>query len=563
MRFIRTCLPLLLISSAGFAQLTQDQRESDFLHLAGIFAKNYGPYEWKRDTQNFDLLNAGPWLERVRNAKSDLDFYEVMVEYVASLNDAHDVYTLPTDFVARLNFSTDIYDGKVLVDSINRTRLPATEFPFRIGYELVSIDGVAVEDLLKQFAKYAVAANPRSTRRIAAAYLTSRFQQLMPHAVELGDVARVVMRRPDGNTESYGIPWTKVGLPLVNNGPVPTPGGSGAAIRGARIQGDDWRSTLRRFQRVAVSRRPDTVIGYGARTPIYTPPAGFEQRLGRVTTDVFFSGTFRAGGYRIGLLRIPDYEPADVNAALDQYINEIAYMQANTDGLIIDEMRNPGGYVDLANIYLQLLMPTNFRVIGFELRATSEWILSISSALEDAKAQGAPDNVIALYGQILKEIQEANASNRGRTGPLPLDDVTLDREPLVDSRGRVFAYTKPIMMLVDELSASGGDAFPAMFQDNKRGIVFGYRTMGAGGNVIGLNAGRYSEGFTTLTASLMNRGHDIVTPEYPAAPYVENIGVRPDIEVDYMTVDNLTQGGRPYVDAFVAAMIQHIQGGRQ
>jgi len=44
---------------------------------------------------------------------------------------------------ARLNFGVDIYDGQLLVDTINRSRLPAGEFPFVAGYELVSIDDAA------------------------------------------------------------------------------------------------------------------------------------------------------------------------------------------------------------------------------------------------------------------------------------------------------------------------------------------------------------------------------------------------------------------------------------
>jgi hypothetical protein len=57
----------------------------------------------------------------------------------------------------------------------------------------------------------------------------------------------------------------------------------------------------------------------------------------------------------------------------------------------------------------------------------------------------------------------------------------------------------------------------------------------------------------------MNRKNNIVTTDYPSAPYVENIGVRPDIVVDYMTVANLNQRGKPFVDAFVAAIIAEIE----
>ncbi len=50
-----------------------------------------------------------------------------------------------------------------------------------------------------------------------------------------------------------------------------------------------------------------------------------------------------------------------------------------------------------------------------------------------------------------------------------------------------------------------------------------------------------------------------MTTDYPTAPYVENIGVRPDVVVDYMTAANLNQRGKPFVDAFVAAIIAEIE----
>ena len=37
----------------------------------------------------FDLLNLTPWLRQIHDA-DDLDFQEVLIDYVASLNDAHD-----------------------------------------------------------------------------------------------------------------------------------------------------------------------------------------------------------------------------------------------------------------------------------------------------------------------------------------------------------------------------------------------------------------------------------------------------------------------------------------
>ena len=77
--------------------------------------------------------------------------------------------------------SLDIYDGKVLIDGINRALLPLAQFPFGIGDEIVSFDGQPVQQAIQSLRKYAVAANQRSTDRIAAARLVSRSQQIMPH----------------------------------------------------------------------------------------------------------------------------------------------------------------------------------------------------------------------------------------------------------------------------------------------------------------------------------------------------------------------------------------------
>ena len=78
--------------------------------------------------------------------------------------------------------------------------------------------------------------------------------------------------------------------------------------------------------------------------------------------------------------------------------------------------------------------------------------------------------------------------------------------------------------------------------------------MGAGGSVVSFNGPAFTESIFRVTVSLMNRGEVITTADFPPAPYVENIGVRPDIPMDYMTRANLLSGGAPFVQAFVQAI---------
>jgi hypothetical protein len=566
MKLIHALVLVAVMPAVAMAQLTIDQKVADFENIAGLYAKRYAPYEWKRDAVGFDLLNAAPWIDKILATEDDLDFYEVLSEYVSKLNDAHDVYALPANFQATLNFSVDIYDGKLLVDSINRTRLPATEFPFLVGYELVSIDLQPAKSLLQAFLRYSVAANRRSTSRLAAELLTFRVQQLMPHAADVPDISTVVFRRPDSQLETYQIPWVKSGLPLVAVGKYITPGGTTSTQSTAGDSPADeipaYLAPLIRLQNCRVPNR--TVVGFGSLTPIFAQslPLGFVRRLGS-TGDPFFSGVFEASGFRIGFIRIPNYSPTNTAAALTAFQNEIAYFQANTDGLVIDEMRNPGGSASYVNQLLSLVIPDRWRAIGFEIRATSDWVVQISSALEQAKAARAPQNIIDLLEMIKGAIVDANASFRGRTEPVPLDTATLDRQPLTDSQGNLLAYTKPLIVLTDEMSASAAEVFAAGIQDNGRGRLVGWRTMGAGGSVEAWEAGSYSLGSTSVTESLMNRGHDVFTGRhrkgsFPPAPYVENIGVRPDVRVDYMTSANLYHSGKPFVDAFVTAIVNQI-----
>ena len=571
----RTFVPFYSVLLAGIcsAQLTLDQKLLDFQTLAAVYAKNYAPYEWKLQTQGFDLLDIRPWLDQVRQTKTDLEFYDVMFQYVARLNDAHVVFELPSDFGAVLGFGVGLYDGKALIEGINRTLLPTNVYSFATGDEIVSLDGISSEELIQKFTPYNISANTRSTRAFAATMITSRHQMLYPRAHEIGDSATVVIRRSDGNLATYTIPWVKTGTPLLQEGPVPSPRGNRRAARAERNPGDPsseaYMEPLSALQWLGLpaSRNmsdSEALVGFGSRGPYYALPAGFVTRAGTKPTDFFFSGTFQAGGLNLGLIRFPNFDPFDPGTAVQQFEAEIRFMQANTDGLIIDDTRNPGGGVCYTQALLARLIPTRFRTTGSEIRATAHQIAGFSSALTAARSGGAPQWVIDLYTALLDAVKTAYAENRGLTGPLAVcAPNTLDIDPATDSNGNVIAYNKPLLVLVDELSTSAAEIFAAVIQDNGRGPLFGMRTMGAGGSFNrDFDSTIYSEGVSTVTQSLTTRRMPIVTTDFPTAPYIENIGVRPEIPYDYMTKENLVNSGRAFVQAFTQAMVDHVRAAR-
>lgn len=553
MKHLRIVSLILAAAAACPAQMTPGEKVLDFSQMAATYAMNYGPLQWKRDALNVDLLNIGDWLTKAMNTQDDLDFYELCVAYVANLNDAHDVFLLPSDFQAYLGFDVDIYDGKTIIEFIDRTQLLSSDFPFQIGDELLSLDGVSTQDLIKQFNNYAIAANPLSTSRFAASSITFRTQQVMPHAHVIPALSTVVINRRNGGTQSFSIPWLKSGTPLTIVGPVLPPFSNSAAKAAASSTQPDYMEPLMRLRNLRIRDRK-LVLGFGALKPVFALPDNFVVRMGTNRFDAFYTGTYQAQGLTIGYIRIPAFD----SFASRGFQTEINYMQQNTDGLVVDIMRNPGGDGCFAEDLLSRIMPNQFQTLGFEIRATRAWVAAFQQALQDARDLGAPAPIVRQYEKLLQQVTAAFLMPSGRTPPLPLCGTSLAVLSAMDKSGQVIAYTKPVMLLADEMSASAADFFAAVFQDNQRGPIFGMRTMGAGGNVQQFQVSTYSEGQATLTESLMHRKNPIVTPEYPTAPYVENIGVRPEIKQDYMTVDNLLNNGSTFVQAFTDAIVKLI-----
>jgi hypothetical protein len=95
---LRSLLLYLVLSFPALGQLAPEQKLLDFQMLAANFAKRYAFTEWKLDALRWDSLNLAPWLARVSQSQSDLEFFEICAEYVAKNQDGHTALILPSDF---------------------------------------------------------------------------------------------------------------------------------------------------------------------------------------------------------------------------------------------------------------------------------------------------------------------------------------------------------------------------------------------------------------------------------------------------------------------------------
>lgn len=549
---------------------------------------------------DFDLLKLQPWLAEVNASHDDLTFYDICVRYVASLQDSHDEFILPSFYEAYLPILADRYDGKVLIDFIDRTALPQQTYPFAIGDELISVDGKDVEDWVVSLGPYAAngQGNPVSRDRLAIATILDRYQGYYTFAnrVRPGDKGTIVVKSQNGNTATYVLPWVTIGIPFAAEGPVPNPGAkpfagktafSESPIKQPMRQIDQadknlWGlftgerpprevpsapKGLERIQRLQESSvfEPDHVLAgslvpFNGFFPAFAPPPGFKLRLGAKSTDEFVSGTFPVGGRTVGFIRIPSFSPLSRTNAINQFRAETIFFQQNTSGLVIDLMSNGGGNICYANNLVQFLSPQPFQALSARLRASEQWLLNFENILLNQQFKGLPQSDIDLTSDMIDEIQRAIGENRGLTDPIQAyapvglcgGSGGLLYSPARDAQGNNIAYTKPILLLTDNFTISSAEMFAAKLQDLNRVSVYGVRTDGGGGNVVGYNyaSGPYGEGSLRMTQSIMVRNHDISTPGLPSAPYIENIGIQPDFVADFKTKGNLLTGGQPFVTGF-------------
>ncbi|MCS7023619.1 MAG: S41 family peptidase [Bryobacteraceae bacterium] len=568
-----TAFPLVV-----WGQLTTAQRVQDFENLASLFVRRYAPANWKIESLGINLFETAPWLERVRAAKSDVEFLDICAEYVAQLQDGHSAFRTVSNFSANLGIAVDIYDGKVLIESIDRSRYPVNNFPIQVGDELVSLDGRPTEDWIQYFLKLRGGGTLRTARRMAADAITNRSQVFYPSASLVEDTSQVVIRNAQGELQSYTLTWRKTGRELRHLSPLPEVKISRFSVN-ATEEEPLYLRELRNWQTWAVAkdepllngepvltddgqiRERRWVLGWGARAPQWVFPAAynFQIRLGNQPQHVFYSGVFQVEGLRVGFLRIPNFAPSNTAAAVAQFNSEIDFFQANTDGLVVDVMRNTGGgCVGLE--YLAKLIPSEHTGFWEQFIPTLEFVNTAWQFWQTSQQLGAPRWVTETWRFYYEALQQGYASGRVLTGAFPVCGFTepfftpLERRP-----GQASAYRKPLIVLVDEFSVSFGDMFPAMIQDNRRGLIVGMRTGGWGGLSSLWRAGFYSESSTTLTRSLVVRASALETPGLPVSPYLENVGVEPDIELDYMTRENLLTRGRPFVDAFARIIAAHIR----
>ncbi|MGE0633073.1 MAG: protease-like activity factor CPAF [Pseudobdellovibrionaceae bacterium] len=530
---------MALPAFAGF-QMTTEEKLADFDQLNSQIEAHYGPKFYKKESIRLDLpaLRA-LYREEIAESKTNVEFYHAMVRFVAAFKDGHFNISIPTDTSVSLPILTDLVGGKVLIDSVDRAKLPVADFPFDRGDEVVAVDGEPVDITLNELSKYLYSGRDISIRRKAAMSVFVRTGKLFPMP-ENSKVSISVRRGTSDLVETATLEWKKTGTPIDETtrpmnrvlfmngiGPIKDYKMLSSKETWVELLGDE---RLERFYqcsgttRVAIPKDATVLI-----------------------RDPFVAYYHPTAKGNVGYLRIPHYLPPakpgsaepDYEGYFRRYEWVVSELEKNTVGLVIDQDHNCGGSVDYLHKIVSLFMSTPFQPMQFELRASKTEYLDYTNWI---KTSSTPDTIEFKNAMIVRDL----ILKTWKAGDFLTPKTSIDGETAIAPNP--VHYTKPIVMLIDEMSGSGGDAFPSLMQGLGRATLIGVATSGLGGHVNQMPSLNNSGMVIRMTQSLFYR---------PDGVAVENNGAVPDI--DYSpTRDDFMYEYKNYQQFYLKALLSKI-----
>lgn len=557
MRKILISLGLLLASSVALASSLVDKEamKRDLQFIAGVYRTGYAPTFWKEKHIGWNLEAEVEKAYAKIDGKADMkvqDYQVILKDFFRSTQDYHVGFSFYNTERASLPFQIKSAEGRYFIVFIDRQKLSEVAFPFQVGDEVVEMDGQPVEDVVKALVADSGTGVETTDRGIAELYLTRR-AAARAMKVPRGTVEFKIKRQKQQTLTPIQLIWEYTPEVITFDSPESTrmhQAATGGAQKNlfARIRETDM--SLPYWDKTEV---PVNNFNIGGKSS-YVP------ELGKVLWTNSEAAFFKAyiyeneAGKKIGYVRIAHYgsdggEFQEFKALMKKY-------QAETDALVIDEINNPGGslfYIyALASVLSDQMTYTpkeQIRIYPEHIREAAQTIRDLQKVQNDEQAKQVLGNDWGGYPVTYQTAQYLIEFSRflmdqWRSGKNLTDEHYLWGVDKVNPDSEV-NYTKPILVLVNELDFSGGDFFPAILQDNKRATIMGVRTSGAGGFVL---QNQYPSSFGlelfSFTGSIAKR--------IDGSP-IENLGVTPDIPYQ-LTVKDMQEGFQDYKNAINTAV---------
>lgn len=553
-------------------------------YIEQVFESQYAPQLWK---ESYLGWNVHEQADKVRQAIDHFDtqtlsrderilhFHRALKKFFIGTQDLHVRVCFEATGSAAIALSMDYAEGDRFI--VTHSGVPGV----RKGDEVLEINGRPAVDAIREYCEENLGSFERPFyRRMATRCFTLRSaangEALPKGLLELGILDRQGIRR------NILTPWVQIPETIYANKQKEKIETAEVAVsdKNPPLEGENdtnpheeadhpWQKKLdilkahfpeNEAYAFSIRGAPHPLIGYKV---IWSEKAG---------DNYHFNAALLQGpaASRIGLIKLPIYQHSRMNQSYKEsaksFAELVARFEEESDLLIIDQKENRGGSLHYLLGLASTLSESPLKQAKHSITLTPS---SVSSGLDS----------IEKYGKALKlcrtdaAVQAFLGSDSYLGRPLSLELIRglyqsakdkvryweegYNSTPFMFVDGCEYcpahptvAYTKPILVLIDDQCVSGGDFFPALLQDNKRAKLFGNQTAGAGGfvldykfpNAVGIASFR-------LTASLAIRDN---------GDPIEDLGVTPDFFHE-QTVNDLRHNNRDFkksLDKAIKVMLE-------
>lgn len=570
---VTIALPFTLCGG-GYSQSQKMVRDLEILQSS--YEAKYAMTEWKNTlfgldlAREFDLAKAEVMSEAPLNVK---DYQGIVKRIISSMRDLHVGVRFFSTELAYLPFRIQGTRGRYYIVEIDEDYLPDEMRSLSIGDEVVAFNGKSIDQVIQSM-NHRLLSPDETEYAFSEAFLTLRMGSkgdLIPSGSVVLETISTITKKPQTHILEW-LYFPELIQPRTARitEKKQTPLNPKTVFSHPFFHKDrthplyyDLVSANKRIAKSCNKKAPTMyspihqIIGY--RETKLPPLAPI--RWKPLNLDFFDAYIFQtSAGRHVGFIRIPTFYPESSEVAAEEFSILISIMQMATDSLVLDIQGNPGGsYFYMLNL-LSMLSPSPMVVPAERMTLTQEDVMFAFEFLE-------------LCTFILEEVDPEHLHDFFSDA---VDGYTVDKELIenvirycefiidqwnegvhLTAPHHIFGikeikpnqstvYTKPILVLIDNLDVSCGDFFPAILQDNQRALLMGQKTAGAGGAVIQT---RHHNLFGIESHSIT-----VTVAERPNGQKIENIGVTPDIPYT-LTENDLKKG---YID-FARAITKRLE----
>jgi C-terminal processing protease CtpA/Prc len=530
-------------ATAPLRDMTAEEAAEDLEQIFTYVRTLYGPYEFKEARYGYFISDLEDEARaRLADAPGDDGFYETAHWFLAKLDDGHVGLRTARNGNPVLGYVSGLtlqpVDGRALVAELDDPALADLGISF--GDEVVAIDGVSPEELLTQFRELASMGNEVSNQHLVDALLNrpSYARSLRPTS----PTVHVDFLRADGSDYSADLIWRVIEE-------TPTDFAS-APEQGSVLRRGSFTATSP-LDGIASGSTPLTASGETA--PFFVTPvteALFDIQRVQPSEEMsaaygldpaalpdIYAALLSYSGKSFLLLRQSTYSVDDTEARLAYFRAVMDQYDGFVDGLLLDQTHNPGGSIYYAEQFVRLFTTQPVHNLVEAINTDRAWINSFRDTARAIDPSVLSDES-RTYELRASQIEAAYDAGESLSEPFPL---MLDSFLQPDD---YYVWTKPMLMLIDELAGSCGDMVPALLTENGVAPLFGRRTMGLGGNVEPVGVLTHSQAELHLTRALgaVHRDDGV----YATEDFIENRGVSPDVE-HVIDVDDYRAGFIDYL----------------